>query len=154
VDEVGCSYQPIAFVLPSVASSVDGASLDARPSGAPSSAEHMDVLKTTTTLATTLFDEGRFGEAETLQRRVLAVELRNRPEHPSTALDRYNLACTLAREGKREEAISLLRQALDQGLSSDGALGIEKDGDLVSLREDRRFQAIVTDAKTRYGQPQ
>jgi hypothetical protein len=116
--------------------------------------EHTDVLKTTTTLATTLFDESRFVEAEKLQRRVLTVELRNRPEHPSTALLRYNLACILARQGKREEAISLLRQALDHGLSPEGALGIEKDNDLVSLRGDRRFQAIVADAKTRYGKPQ
>jgi serine/threonine protein kinase len=117
-------------------------------------AEHMDVLKTTTTLATTLFDEGRLVEAEELQRRVLTVELRNHPEDPSTALQRYNLACVLARQGKREEAISLLRQALDHSLSPQDALAIEKDGDLVSLRGDRRFQAIVADAKTRYDKAQ
>ncbi|MGB2889925.1 MAG: tetratricopeptide repeat protein, partial [Candidatus Acidiferrales bacterium] len=69
------------------------------------------------------------------------------PNHPDTALSTYNLACFAAREDKRDEAISLLREAIDHGLAPEADLQVEKDPDLKSLHGDPRFDAIVTDAK-------
>jgi hypothetical protein len=43
--------------------------------------------------------------------------------------------------------LSLLRQAIDHGLSSSGALGMEKDSDLNSLHGDPRIVALVAYAK-------
>jgi hypothetical protein len=42
-----------------------------------------------------------------------------------------------------------LRQAVDHGLSSTGALGMEKDNDLESLQGDSHFLALVAYAKER-----
>ncbi len=38
------------------------------------------------------------------------------PEDVKTAVSTYNLACVVAREGKRDEALSLLREAIDHGI--------------------------------------
>ena len=46
-----------------------------------------------------------------------------------------------------DEALSLLREAVDHGLAPNIALAIEKDPDLSSLSGDSRFTALVTHAK-------
>jgi hypothetical protein len=48
----------------------------------------------------------------------------------------YNLACLAVRRGRRDEAFSLLREAMQHGLSPAQALGIETDPDLKALHED------------------
>jgi len=53
------------------------------------------------------------------------------------------------REGKRDEALSLLREVIDHGLPPSLGLGIENDSDLQSLHGDPRFDAIVAHAKER-----
>lgn len=101
-------------------------------------------------LAFLLSREGRYAEAEKLTRETL--DLRRRvlgPEHPLTAASVYNLGVIAANRGNRTEALSFLRQALDQGLFPSDALGMEKDPDLKSLQGDPRFDVLVTHAKER-----
>ena len=59
----------------------------------------------------------------------------------------YNLACLAVRRGRRDEAFSLLREAMQHGLSPAQALGIETDPDLKAFHEDARFAAIIARAK-------
>ena len=62
---------------------------------------------------------------------------------PRAADTTYNLACLAVRRGRRDEAFSLLREAMQHGLSPAQALGIETDPDLKALHEDARFAAII-----------
>jgi serine/threonine protein kinase/tetratricopeptide (TPR) repeat protein len=112
--------------------------------------EHPDTLTTINNLAVTLQSEGRYAEAEKMQREVLDIQRRVLgPEHPQTAISVYNLGGLAALQGRRDEALSLLREAVDHGLPAYGDLGIDKDPDLKSLHGDRRFAALVADAKAR-----
>jgi len=61
----------------------------------------------------------------------------------------YNLGCIWAHRGNRSKALSLLRQALDNGLYPSTAVAMENDPDLKSLYRDPRFIAMVADAKGR-----
>lgn len=58
----------------------------------------------------------------------------------------YNLACYTARNGERDESLSLLQQAVDLGFNN---VNIQTDPDLKSLYGDPRFEKIVIDAKQR-----
>ena len=81
-----------------------------------------------------------------------ALGIRSRvfgPDHPITASSVYNLACIAALMGRRDEALSLLSQAVDHGLAPDLDLGMNKDTDLKSLHGDPRFEALVSRAKER-----
>jgi tetratricopeptide (TPR) repeat protein len=101
-------------------------------------------------LADTLADQGRYAEAEKLFRETLDIQRRLLgPEHPDTATSAYNVACMLARRGNRDEALSLLREAVDHGLPAGLDLAIEKDPDLKSLHGDPRFAGLVAHAKER-----
>jgi predicted Zn-dependent protease len=53
----------------------------------------------------------------------------------------YNLACALARNGKKDEAIKMLAEAVKLGFANFGH--IRKDPDLESLREDPEFKKIM-----------
>ncbi len=53
----------------------------------------------------------------------------------------YNVACVYAIEGMRDDAISCLERAVDKGYGHKE--WIEHDSDLNSLRNDRRFQALL-----------
>ena len=99
-------------------------------------------------LALTLGDEGGNAEAEKMERELLDIQRRVLgPEHPGTALSVYNLGCLAARQGRRNEALSLLREAVDHGASVHTDLGIDKDPDLQSLHGDPHFTALVAHAK-------
>ena len=78
-----------------------------------------------------------------IQRRVLG------PDHPVTASTKYNLACNAALRGRRDEAIAVLRDALDHGLAADTAAGMSQDEDLKSLHGDPRFAALIAEVKAR-----
>ena len=60
------------------------------------------------------------------------------PQFSADAL--VNLACSYAKAGKREEALSTLQRAAEAGFKAAWRL---QDDDLKSLREDERFQRIV-----------
>jgi hypothetical protein len=101
-------------------------------------------------LANVLSDQGHYEEAERLNQDVLSARRRIfGPDHPVTASSMYNLGCLAALRGRRDEAISLLSQAVDHGLSPDIDLGMDTDSDLKSLHSDPRFQKIVAAAKQR-----
>jgi hypothetical protein len=101
-------------------------------------------------LAESLGLEGRYAEAEKLLRETRDIQRRVLgPEHPGTAISTDTLACILGLAGKRDEALSLLRDAVDHGLSPEMDLYIEKDPDLKSLHGDPRFDALVAHAKER-----
>ncbi len=53
----------------------------------------------------------------------------------------YNLACSYALTARKDEALSSLFRAVDLGYRDVGM--IRKDSHLESIRQDRRFQALV-----------
>jgi eukaryotic-like serine/threonine-protein kinase len=110
--------------------------------------EHPDTALYMNNLADDLSDEHHYDEAEKLHRE--ALEIRRRifgPDHPDTASSVYNLGCIAALTGRRDEALSLLGQAVDHGLSPGLDLGLDKDTDLQSLHGDPRFGALVKHAR-------
>jgi serine/threonine protein kinase/tetratricopeptide (TPR) repeat protein len=110
--------------------------------------EHPDTLVLRDNLATALAKQARYQEAEQMYRENRAVQQRVfGPEHAYTAGSTYNLACLAAVQGHRDEALSLLNQAVGHGLAPSTALAIENDEDLKSLYGDPRFVALVARAK-------
>jgi hypothetical protein len=99
-------------------------------------------------LAVALIGERRYDDAEKLLRETLDIRRRvSGPDDPSIGGDLYNLACTMARERHKNEALALLAQAIDHGLLPSAALAMDKDTDLTSLHGDPRFDALVAHAK-------
>jgi serine/threonine protein kinase len=113
-------------------------------------AEHPITLVTTDELVQTLEREGRYDEAEKLARETLETQRRVLgAEHPEAASTAYDLACVLAHSGRSDEAISVLREAITHGLDSATDLAMATDPDLKSLRQDSRFEALVSYAQQR-----
>src|SRR5260370_38507483 len=101
-----------------------------------------------TNLANMLFLEGGYGDAEKLAREALAIQRRVLgPDHPDTAMSTYNLGGIALHKGKPDEALSLLRDAVDHGLALNIALHLENDPHLAALHSDLRFSALVAQAK-------
>jgi len=99
-------------------------------------------------LAITLAHEKRYREAEDLAHQLHDTRLRVvGPTNPATAFATYILASITARTGHRDSAVSLLRDAVDHGLSADHDLEIENNPDFKSLHGEPRFTKIVADAK-------
>ena len=103
-----------------------------------------DTLQAMANLAVTIAHERRYAEAEQLlheshdgQRQVL------RPQNPATASSTYDLAVVAALQGNRDDALSLLRGAVDHGLSPRGVADIERDPDLDTLHGDPHFEPLV-----------
>lgn len=70
---------------------------------------------------------------------------------PHNAVWRYNLACSLARQGKVTEALETLARAIELGFrDADKIAGSE---DLKPLRPTTRFQALVTQARETASEP-
>ena len=110
--------------------------------------EHRDTLMSMNNLANMLFVEGRYDEAEKLQRDTLDIQRRVLgPDHPDAAMSTYNLGGIALQKGKPDEALSLLRNAVDHGLAPNIALYMEKDPDLELLHGDPRFATLVAHAK-------
>ena len=81
-----------------------------------------------------LLARGDYARAEQLLERTLKTT-------PQDFTARYNLACTLARQGKTDAALEQLEKAIELGFSD--AKHIEVDDDLAKLRELPRFQAAL-----------
>jgi eukaryotic-like serine/threonine-protein kinase len=108
----------------------------------PATLESMnDLADTLTKLQDYAGAEKLLKQALEIQRRVLG------PENPDVAISTYNLGAIAAHQGRREEALSLLREAVDHGLPLDGDLHMDEDPDLKSLRGDPRFAALIAHAK-------
>lgn len=110
--------------------------------------EHTLTLRSLNNLADILYNEGRYAESEALM-----VEVRNAEiklfgaDNSATANTTYGIGQLEARQAHTTQALSFLREAVDHGLSSRLALGMDKDDDLESLHGDRRFDALVAYAK-------
>ena len=85
-----------------------------------------------------LFDKKDFVEIGEVCRKM--IELIPRAPEPH-----YNLACSHARLGKTEEALTALAKSVELGFE-DSAL-IEKDDDLTSLHAEPRFRELLAKAK-------
>ena len=86
---------------------------------------------------------GEFDRAREWMDRALLID-------PDNLNMRYNFACTLARDfGDRDGAIRMLESSLSR---IKGSLGnADTDPDLECIRDDPRFQKILSDAKKRLG---
>jgi hypothetical protein len=92
--------------------------------------------------------EKRYAEAEATIRQTLEGRRHALgPGHPDTAGAAYDLACILALEGKPDESFSNLRYAVENALSAETRLGLEKETDLKSLHGDPRFAALAASAR-------
>jgi hypothetical protein len=76
-------------------------------------AEHPETLGSANNLASSLADQGKYTEAERIQREVLEVRKRVLgAEHPDTLTSANNLAQSLSNQGKYVEAEQMLHAAL------------------------------------------
>jgi non-specific serine/threonine protein kinase/serine/threonine-protein kinase len=114
--------------------------------------EHPYTLWSMDNLAYALSLRGSYSEADKLARETL--KLRRKvlgPNHPDTARSLYNVAGLAVRLGHRDDALALLSEAADHGLSRADAQDIDKDPDFKPLTSDPQFQAIVAHARQRAG---
>ena len=116
--------------------------------------EHSDTLNTWEVLGDILKAQKRYSEAEKVdrvtfedRRKVLGVN------HRDTAASAYKLGRILALRGKRDEALSTLRFAVEHALSKIYRLELEKTDDLKSLRGDSRLQAILATSRQNASAP-
>ena len=106
--------------------------------------DHSDTLQTVQAMGTLLKKEKRYPEAEATLRQVFTERQRALgADHPDTATSAYTLASVLALEGKRDDAISNLKFAVEHDLSAEERAGLALDDDLKALRGDARFEAIL-----------
>lgn len=82
--------------------------------------------------------EKKYEEAVAVGTRMTAVL-------PGEPVGHYNLACSLARAGKADEAVASLARAVSLGY--DKPAHMAEDEDLAPVREDKRFGALLEDAK-------
>ena len=90
---------------------------------------------------------GNFDRARQSYRRALAIQKKAwEPGHYVNTWALYQLACVAAREGEAEQALDLLRRALDCGFDRDV---IFDDADLAGLRGTPEFEEIVAEVRRR-----
>ncbi|HET8948313.1 MAG TPA: tetratricopeptide repeat-containing protein kinase family protein, partial [Candidatus Polarisedimenticolia bacterium] len=107
--------------------------------------DHPDTLSSLDNLANIYSVQGRYAQAEPLQREALEKDRRLLGEHhPLTLSLLYNLGCTAALQGNRSAALGWLTQAVDNGWTRGDQMATDED--LVSLRGDARFRALVARA--------
>jgi hypothetical protein len=91
---------------------------------------------------------GKYAEAEKLTQILLKFSAASSgPESAEMALTGYNLGTLLVAEGRKDEGIHLLQQVVDHGLPPSEDLQLEENDELLSLKGDSRFSALVAHAK-------
>lgn len=95
------------------------------------SPDYLDVLRCQGDLLNSL---GQFRRALSIDQRLAALQ-------PHDCVAHYNLACSLARMGRIDEALSALRQALERGYCDFGYL--QRDVDLEALRCRPAYQQLL-----------
>jgi non-specific serine/threonine protein kinase/serine/threonine-protein kinase len=107
--------------------------------------EHPYTLNAIDVLIECLVRERRFADAEAPAREILELRRRLSGRDDATSADAaYNLAIVLAGEGKRDEAIGLLADAVQHGLPQQKAAGMKADSDLAPLRSSAAFLALTS----------
>jgi serine/threonine protein kinase len=116
--------------------------------------DHPLTLRSLNNLRSIFMSEHNYPEAEKISRQIQARQVRVRgPEHPNTAYATYFLACMVAMQGRKSEALSLLRQAVDHGLDAKTDLAMADEDELKGLQGDPRFAALVRHAKQQASRP-
>src|SRR5262249_11183634 len=109
--------------------------------------EHKNTLMGASNLAEILTNEKKYAEAEALQRDTLAIQRRILgPDHQDVAETIYGLAALAAMQQRRDQALSLLQEAVTHNLSHDTRSRLDQDSRFASLHGDARFTAIVARA--------
>ncbi len=95
-------------------------------------------------LASVLATRGRYTEAVFFERKEIELDERFLgPAERKTMTARYNLACFLARLGRKEDALSTLEEAAKHGIPADVIADMAGDADLKPLRNEPRFKALL-----------
>jgi serine/threonine protein kinase len=98
-------------------------------------------------------DAGREDEARSTFQDLLAKEaLFFSPEQGESAVTKYDLASVLLRKGQKNEALSLLQDAVKH-LPPRIAMGMPSDPLFASLRDDPRFVALIAEANKKPAAP-
>ncbi len=110
--------------------------------------EHRDTLMSMNNLANLLFLQGRYADAYKLEEKTFEMQSKVLgPNHPDTAMSTYNLGGLALKNKKPDEALALLRKAVDHGLAPNIALQMQSDPDFAALHGDPRFTALIAHAK-------
>jgi serine/threonine protein kinase len=113
-------------------------------------AEHPETLSAMGSLGFTLMQAKKYAEADKVLTDVIDIQRRTLgPDHPEIAKTDYNLACVKADLGDRDEAMKLLRHAVDHGLDGVDMTVMGTDPDLAKLHGDPRFTQLAALAKSR-----
>ncbi len=106
--------------------------------------DNPETLRTASELASTLFSAHKFDEARKLySARIEAIGRTQGKEDVAAAW--YDYACGAAIGGQRDEALDLLRQAIDHGYTD--AESMRNEPTLKSLHDDPRFETVVAEAQ-------
>jgi len=128
----------------------DGLEIQLRVLGA----DHALTLRSLANLRSIFMNEHNNGEAEKVARQIQARQLRVwGSEHPYTAYATYFVACLVAEQGRKTEALSLLKEAVDHGLDAKTDLGLADEDELKGLHGDPRFTALIRHAKEQASRP-
>src|SRR6185312_4903146 len=112
--------------------------------------EHPETLNAMASLGYTFLEEKKYTEADKMLTEVLDIQRRILgPDHPEVAKTDYNLAGVKADMGHHEEALKLLRHAVDHGLDGEDMTVMGEDSDLAKLHGDPRFTELAALAKSR-----
>jgi non-specific serine/threonine protein kinase/serine/threonine-protein kinase len=113
-------------------------------------AEHPDTLAFMQVLREALREEHQYAESEALSRQLLDGTRRlYGADDPRTADASYDLAMVLALQGKQDEAIGALEDAVSHGLKAEKISAIQTEPNFKSLRGRAGFKALVADTKQR-----
>jgi tetratricopeptide (TPR) repeat protein len=104
--------------------------------------QHVDSLNTLQYLGIALVYDHRYGEAKKLFTET--IDKLSRTQESTVPLAWYSFACVAAAANDRDHAIQSLREAIGHGYKDSDHLRV--DDDLKSLRGDRRFEALLSNA--------
>ena len=112
--------------------------------------EHPQTIENMNVLRDCLSRAPRYADAEELARQILGITRRVfGTDDIRTADTAYELGTLLAIQGKPDEAISVLGDAVQHGLGREKLVAMQTDVDLKSLRSDPGFKTVVADARRR-----